>query len=189
MTQAARYESDCEKYELIDGHECVMFPANIPHLRVQGNLYGKIWTFLRGKRCRVFSEAKVIFDDQNHFIPDISVVCDKSKIKLTHIEGAPDFVCEILSRSTRKNDFGKKKDVYERYGVKEYWIIDPVSQAVDVYILRDGRLILDESYHYYGDGDEEWAEMSDEEKAKVKLSLKLSLYDELEIQLADIFGE
>lgn len=175
------------KSELLAGKYCVMFPANIAHLQIQGNLYGTIWNFLKGKRCQVFSEVKVVLDDENYFVPDLAIVCDKSKIKRNHIAGAPDFVAEILSPSTRKRDIGYKKDLYERYGVKEYWLIDPVSQVIDTYKLRDGKFVIDGSYHDYD--PEDWAELSDEEKAEASLPLKISLYDDLVISVAELFAD
>jgi len=78
-------------------------------------------------------------------------------------------------------------DEDEKYGVKEYWIIDPVSRYIDVYIPKGGKLTIDESYHSYF--PEHWAEMTEKERAEVKLSLKLSLYNELEINLAEIFDD
>ena len=60
-----------------------------------------------------------------------------------------DMVVEVLSPSTRKNDFTIKKDIYEKNGVKEYWIVDQRAKTVDVYILRDGKFNFDESYHKY----------------------------------------
>ena len=117
---AADYED--ESYEIISGETIMRAAAAIPHIRIQGYLFNTIYNFLKGKRCEVFSEARVDFDDKNSFVPDLLVVCDKNKIKETHIEGAPDFVVEILSLSTQGRDFSIKKEIYEKYGVKEYAI-------------------------------------------------------------------
>ena len=75
--------------------------------------------------------------------------------------------------------------VYEKYGVKEYWIVDPKAESIDAYLLKDGKFELDETYHNIS--DEEWEELSEEERAQERLSLKLSLYDELEIKVKDVF--
>ena len=175
-----------EKRELIAGNEVMLSPPpSTEHRSVQGNISGSIWNYLRGKRCKVFSETLVVFDEKNRLIPDILVVCDKSKIKHTHIEGAPDFVVEILSPSTRKYDLGMKKDVYEKYGVKEYWIVDPTAQTVETYILTEGKFILDNSYHNYGKDD--WDFLSEKEKSEINLTLKISLYPELELNVKEIF--
>lgn len=67
------------------------------------------------------------------------VVCDGDKIKNDGIHGAPDFVAEVLSEGTAAKDLGAKKELYERAGVREYWIIHPDTRSVFRYILEDGR--------------------------------------------------
>lgn len=176
---------DYDKSELIDGVVYDMSPANIRHIRIQGHIQRIIGNFLQGKRCMVFSEAEVRFDEANKFIPDICIVCDPGKIKTSYIEGAPDFVAEILSPSTKKRDLTVKMRVYEKYGVREYWIVDPKAESIDVYLLKDGKLELEETYHNIT--YQEWEEMDEEERARQRLSLKLSLYDELEIQIKEVF--
>ena len=180
-------EYDERKYELIDGVTYMMASPTYRHNMIGGNLHYIIRSYLNGKRCKVVYETKVYLDENNRFIPDLSVVCDRNKIKPNGIYGAPDLVIEILSPSTRKNDLSIKKDIYEKYGVKEYWLIDPAGETVDVYIWQDGKFILDNSYHNYT--DEEWDNLDDKERANTKLSLKISLYDDLEINVKDIFAE
>ena len=106
--------SDYQKTEIIHGRESAMSPANIKHIIVQQNLSGIIWNFLRGKRCQVLTEAEVVFDEDNHLVPDLLVVCDKEKIKKNFIQGAPDFIVEVLSPSTKRRDMTVKKDIYEK---------------------------------------------------------------------------
>ena len=135
----------------------------------------------------VFSEAEVAFSEQDHLIPDINIVCDPLKVKESCIEGAPDFVAEILSPSTRKRDMTVKKAIYEKYGVKEYWIISPKDEAIEVYRLNEhGAYYLDNVCTNFS--EDEWSRLTDEEKAEQKLSLKISLYDDFEIQLKAIFA-
>ena len=69
------------EYELINDREVMMAAASIPHLDVQGNLYQVLKNYLDGKKCRVYSEAKVVFDEKNWLQPDILVICDRDKIK------------------------------------------------------------------------------------------------------------
>ena len=176
-----------QEYELINGEEVMLAAASIPHLNIQRNLTTMIHNFLKGKRCRVYTEAKVIFDNKNWLQPDVLVVCDKNKIKLNHIEGAPDFIAEILSPTTQFRDLGVKKDIYETFGVQEYWMIDPIARNIIVYLLKDGKYRLDSTYHSYS--EEEWEGLSEKEKAQQKLTLKLSLYDDLEIEVKEIFEE
>lgn len=174
------------KTEIINGIEYDMSPASIQHIRIQKKLTGIIDRFLQGKKCEVFFEAEVRFSKQDHLIPDICIVCEPSQIKNSYIEGAPDFVAEVLSPSTRKKDITVKKAVYERFGVKEYWIISPKDEAIEVYRLNEhGAYYLDNVYTNFS--DDEWERLTDGQKAEVNLSLKISLYDELEINVKDIF--
>ena len=177
--------SDYQKIELIHGNEYAMSPATIKHIIVQRNLSGIIWNFLRGKHCQVFAEAEVIFDENIHLIPDLLVVCNKEKIKKNFIQGAPDFIVEVLSPSTKRRDMTVKKDIYEKYGVKEYWLINPKDESIEVYLLHEGKYQLDNIYHNFD--EEDWAALTEKEKSEQQLSLKISLYDDLEILVKDIF--
>lgn len=107
-------------YERIAGKEILMSPASRRHNNISLNLASIIRKYLRGKKCKVYQDVYVRFDEENLCAPDIMIVCDRSKEKRGMIEGAPDFIAEILSPSTRKQDLGKKKELYERFGVKEY---------------------------------------------------------------------
>ena len=78
--------------------------------------------------------------------PDLSVICDPSKLDDDGCNGAPDLVVEILSKSTLKKDVNDKFQLYEESGVKEYWIVSPNDQLVDVFILYNGKYILSNKY-------------------------------------------
>ena len=173
------------KYELINGVEVMLARPVINHSRISRNLNRIIANYLRGKRCEVFGEADVFFDEENHYIPDLIIVCDKSKIKATRIEGAPDLVVEILSPRTSKNDLGVKKDTYEKFGVREYWIINPQDKSIAVYHLKGGRYRLDNVYTIMPDYELE--DMTEKEKEEYTLKLKVSLYDDLEIDVTEVF--
>lgn len=86
----------------------------------------------------------VHLDEMNVFQPDICYISKESMhlIKVDGLYGAPDLVIEILSPSTAQYDLGEKKEVYERYGVKEYWIVDPADNSVTGYTLREGHFVL-----------------------------------------------
>lgn len=174
-------------YERIDGKEVLMSPISRFHSNVGGNLYYIIRNYLKGKRCKVYQDVYVRFDEDNFFAPDIMIVCDRSKEKRGIIEGAPDFVAEILSPATRKNDIGKKKDAYERFGVKEYWIVHPREETIDVYLLRDGKYVLDNSYHNYTEEEKELLHL--EHKEVPGPTLKLGLYDDFELDIREIFED
>ena len=97
----------------------------------------------------------------------------------------PDMVVEILSKSTRNKDLGIKKDTYEAQGVREYWIIDPWSKSIDVYLLRDGKYALDDVYVVFDEND--MALLTEEEKAAIKYEVPVSILDGLTIRLDYIF--
>lgn len=80
----------------------------------------------------------VYFDNENVFQPDILFISNENSsiIKNEKIKGAPDLIIEILSPATQKNDLGKKKDIYEKFGVKEYWTVQPKDKSTKVFILN-----------------------------------------------------
>lgn len=177
------------RYEKIDGVPVLMAPStSVAHNTVGTNLVRILGNYLMGKRCRLFMDGvDVHFDEENTLVPDLTIVCDRSKIKADGIHGAPDLVVEVLSPSTAKRDRTKKKEIYERFGVKEYWLIHPREKSIEVYLLRDGRLELDNVYTVFPDW--QWEQLTEEEKAEAQLSLKVSLYDDLTIDIRDIFDE
>ncbi|PWK73816.1 Uma2 family endonuclease [Mucilaginibacter oryzae] len=92
----------------------------------------------------LYAPMDVKFDDGNVVQPDILYIAeDRKKELIKHrIEGAPDLIIEILSPSNAYYDLRQKKDVYEKYGVKEYIIIDPIQQNADLYALKSGVYVL-----------------------------------------------
>ena len=178
---------DDPRHELVNGEERMMTQPATNHSRIAYNLSRIIGSYLRGKRCKPFGEVDVYFDEGNHLIPDMIVVCDKKKIKYNGIYGAPDLVIEILSPSTAKTDRYEKKAVYEKFGVREYWLVNPKDKSVEVLHLIDGKFQLDDIYHAYD--EVEWDMLTPMEKAAQKLKLKVSLYDDLEIDVAEIFED
>ena len=113
------------------------------------------------------------------------IVCNKNNIRLDGIHGAPDLVVEVLSPGTAKNDKGYKKDLYEKSGVKEYWIIDPVPRSIEVYLLTDGKFALDEVYALYPEG----LSVTEKEREESKKEIQVSLYNDFCISLEEIFGD
>ena len=105
--------------ELIDGVTMMTPAPSESHNNIMANILVIFRNYLRGKHCRAYGDnIDVFLDDNNHFRPDASIICDRSKIKGDGIHGAPDLVAEILSRTTSKNDRGVKMKAYERFGVK-----------------------------------------------------------------------
>ena len=175
------------RYELINGKEVMLARPLFNHDVIQGNLRGIIYNYLRGKRCKIFGEVDVYFDENNHYVPDLGIICDRDKIKANGIYGAPDLIVEILSPRTVKSDRGIKKDTYEKYGVKEYWLINPQDKSIEVYHLLDGKYKLDNVYTIMPDYELE--DMTEKEKEEYTLKLKVSLYDDLEIDVAEVFED
>ncbi|MBQ7516203.1 MAG: Uma2 family endonuclease [Schwartzia sp.] len=187
MKEALAYRDE-PLVEKIDGQIVSMSPSPaVEHNRIAGNIYSIFRQFLKGKkRCEPFFDGvDVHLDDDNIFVPDVMIVCDRSKIRPDGIYGAPDLVVEILSPSTLTRDRGIKKTVYERAGVREYWIVDPLAKSVEVYHLREGKLELDHAYIVYPDW--EWERMTEKEKAAARLSVKVSLYDSLDVDVREVF--
>jgi len=169
-----------------------MAGASTDHNEAVKNLTWIFENYLRGKKCRVFGEGmKIKFDEDNKVMPDIKIVCDPDKIKKQGIEGAPDFLAEVLSPRTRTRDLTEKKDLYEKYGVKEYWIIDTDRKTIEVYLLKNDKLVLDYTYTRFDKYDIEDIEEtgSEEEKEMIKITtLKTSVFgDDLIIDIADVF--
>ena len=188
MNSTSIYQDDHTIIEKINGQEVLMSPRPATrHSRAAGRIYGIFFQFLRKKRCEAFFEHEVHLDDENVFVPDVLIICDKNKIKTNWIDGAPDLVVEVLSPSTTINDRGIKKDVYERAGVKEYWIVDPSAKSIEVHYLKDGRLVLDHVYMIFP--PEEWERMTEEQRAAARLSVKVSLYDDLLVDVREVFED
>ena len=189
MSNAVAYQDENAIItEIINGQEVLMSPRPATrHSRTAGRIYGIFFHFLRKKRCEAFFEHEVHLDDENVFVPDVLIICDKNKIKANWIDGAPDLVVEVLSPSTAIHDRGIKKDAYERAGVKEYWIVDPAAKSIEVHYLKGGRLVLDHVYMIFP--PEEWERMTEEQRAAARLSVKVSLYDDLIVDVREVFED
>ncbi len=174
--------------EIINGRVVLMFPRpSINHIRVAGNIYNIFSDSFNGRKCEVFPYGTELhLDAENVFIPDAMIVCNPDIVQNRGIFGTPDLVVEVLSPSTTKNDIGEKKAVYEKHGVREYWIVSPIARSIEVYLLQDGKFHLDEVYHGYQEGELDW--MKEEERAKIAVSFKVSLYDDFVISIKDIFA-
>ena len=137
-----RYE-DPLKTEKINGVIFNMAAGTSKHAEAISNLILDIGNFLRGKPCKAFtSDLEVHLDEDNTYRPDISVICDFSKMESHGYYSAPTLVVEVLSPSTASNDRGGKFDNYEKYGVKEYLIINPEYLSIEQYALIEGEFKL-----------------------------------------------
>ena len=137
--------SDDERYELIDGNLYLMSAPTIVHQGILGEIFTQISNYLKGKQCKVFiSPIDVKLsgnkDDKKEFNvvqPDLLVVCEKEKIQNKCILGAPDLIIEILSPSASSIDRVQKFNLYQKFGVKEYWIVAPEEKNISVFILNN----------------------------------------------------
>lgn len=145
-----------EHIEIIDGEAFMMATPSSDHQAISMEISRQLANFLEGKQCKVYPApfGVRLFEqdgdtpkDVNTVVePDISVVCDRSKIDKRGCKGAPDLIIEILSPSTRRHDRLVKLNLYQRAGVREYWIVDPDNKSVQVFIQDGGALKIHEDY-------------------------------------------
>ena len=183
---AYSYDDEYERYEIIHGEIYMMSSPKASHVRVNGNIHGIFRNYLKNKRCEPFNQFNVFFDEDNQFIPDEIIVCNPEIVEEDGIHGTPDLVVEILSKSTARKDRTEKFFAYEKYGVKEYWIIVPETKTVEVYLLKDGKLQSDgNTYTIYS--EIEWKMLNDREKSELKSEIKVSLYDDFYVKVEEVF--
>jgi Uma2 family endonuclease len=149
------------RYELIGGEAYAMAPAPSPrHQEWVGGIFRQVADALEGKLCKVYLApfdvrlprgAEADDDIDTVVQPDLSVICDSSKIDERGCRGAPDWVIEVLSPSTAGHDMIVKRDLYERHGVREYWIVHPTDRVVTVYTLSDGAYGKPDVYELVGE--------------------------------------
>ena len=136
-----------KKYELIEG-ELIMAPSPIPkHQRISGKIEYELRKFvIENKLGEVFdAPCDVYLDEENVVQPDILFI-SKERLDIIgekNIQGAPDLAIEIISESSAYRDMVQKKKLYAIFGVKEYWIVIPEEESIDIYILKD------KTYQFY----------------------------------------
>ena len=178
-----------DAYEIIEGVKYMAAASPFPyHGTIVSRLFRILDSYVFEKQLGVVfpDNIDVNLPDGNVVRPDVSIFCDFSIInQFKKIKGVPDLCVEVLSRSTMKNDRTRKKDIYECNGVKEYWIVDPINKSIEVYHLIDGKYVLDEIYILYSSA--EWDDMKDEEKVAAKFEIKVSLFDDLLVDVREVF--
>lgn len=142
---------DNERAELIDGEPVMMAPPTTAHQLISFEIGRQLGNYLEGKKCRaipapfavrLFEKDGDSPEDVDTMVePDISVVCDSSRLDKHGCKGAPDMVVEILSPSTQRHDRLVKLGLYQRARVREYWIVNPEDQTVQVMLLDDGGVL------------------------------------------------
>jgi Uma2 family endonuclease len=141
---------DDKRYELIEG-ELIKLPSPATyHQWVSKNILYELERFVREKKTgRVFDAPyDVCLDNENVLQPDILYISRErfNIIGEKNVQGAPDLVVEILSESTAYNDLIKKKKLYAKHGVREYWIVDPGEKSIEAYSLVDKEYVLSSSF-------------------------------------------
>ena len=182
-----------DDYEIIEGEKFMAPSPGIGHVNVTANLITIIGGYARINKLGVAiaDNFDVHFPDGNLFKPDF-IFISAAKVELffenknTTLHGVPDMVAEIFSKSTMKRDMTIKKDIYERNGVKEYWLINPWSESIEVYLLHDGKYKLDDVYQNYS--DKELSELTDEERTEIKMEVPVAVLDGFKVKIRNIFG-
>lgn len=134
--------SEDERIELIDGVIYVMNAPGFVHQRIAGSIFSQLDACFHEKQGDCIPlispiDVRLDCDDKTMVQPDLIILCDKNKIKRWGIMGAPDFILEILSPSTRRKDSIKKLQKYSDAGVREYWILDPEKKTLLTYDFTD----------------------------------------------------
>lgn len=163
---------DGQRAELIDGELYMMATPSRIHQRLVKDFTFLIESYIRRKNgdCEVYPSPFAVFlnaDDKIYLEPDISVVCDKDKLTDEGCKGAPDWIIEIVSPSSRPMDYNKKLFKYRTAGVREYWIVDPMKQLIMVYNFEH------DTYEEYSISDK----------------VKAGIYEDLEIDFTRISFE
>lgn len=131
-----------ERVELIDGQIYDMAAPTKRHQELLGRLYIRFGNYLDGKSCDVYFapfDVRIDLDLGKDSVvqPDLVVICDDEKLDEQGLNGAPDLVIEVLSKSTASRDRVVKYHKYLAAGVKEYWLVDPVLEEVVVNVLKE----------------------------------------------------
>lgn len=150
-----------ERVELIKGKLFQMSAPSVNHQRLLGFIHAEMYNYLRNHPCEVFSAPfDVRFPDDSILSnkvytvlqPDICVICDQSKLDRRGCIGAPDIVVEILSHGNSRMELKNKFDIYEQYGVREYWVVHPEKRSFLKYLLNDSGVFV--AGGLYGGGAE-----------------------------------
>ena len=170
-----RIPEDGLRHEILDGEHYVTASPSLKHQTVSIRLSAALHTFVAAHRLGAVFHAPVdiLLSWHDIVVPDLVFVSRERLSILTdaNIQGAPDLVAEILSPSTRRVDEGVKLARYERLGVQEYWIADPLQRTVAVHRLEEGHFRQDAAL-----------------RADLQDVLTTPLLPGLEVRLAEIFA-
>ncbi len=139
-----RQQAD-EILEYIDGIIYMSPSPSITHQRIASFLHGELHQVLKNSGCEVFSAPTDVLFEQNEndhnknkrVVPDLFVTCNPENFTENEYIGAPEFIIEILSPSNKSHDLVRKLNLYMEFGVKEYWIVDPMEKRIMMYTLDE----------------------------------------------------
>lgn len=159
-----------QRAELIDGRIYDIAPPSRIHQKISHQLSKVVGNYIDSQNgtCEVYQAPFAVFlskDDKTYVEPDISVICNKNNLSDRGCEGAPDWIIEITSPSTKKMDYGIKLFKYRTAGVREYWIVNPTKETVNVYNFEN-----EEASDFYSFDDD----------------IPVGIYSELSIKIEDL---
>jgi Uma2 family endonuclease len=142
-----------ERYELIYGEPYAMSAPTSTHQEILVALSSQFYIYLRKKPCRVYPapfDVRLFYEedesDDTVVQPDITIICDEEKRGEEGCHGAPDLVVEILSPSNTAAEMQRKLKLYQTAGVREYWVVDPETKSLTVYLFQENAILT----HTYG---------------------------------------
>jgi len=145
---------DGNRYEVINGELIMVAAPNTGHQFVSGNIYFELYRFIQKRKIGKILDAPVdvLLSESNVVQPDIFFVSKENSKIVTekNISGAPDMVIEIISPSTAYYDLLEKKELYAVHGIKEYWIVEPKKQWIEVYNNQNGKFEVDQRVEQTG---------------------------------------
>ena len=162
--------------ELVEGELVALSAPSRIHQRISVSLVTRLGSYLEGKTCELYSAPFDVYlneqDEERSTVvqPDLVVICDPSKLRDDGCHGAPDLVIEILSPSNTIREQACKYDLYQKYGVREYWVIDPEEKTLCVYLRNDKSQLAIKDF--YGASD----------------TVKVNILDDCQIDLSPIFS-
>src|SRR6266571_2993414 len=137
-----RFPEDNLRREIIDGELIVTAAPATRHQRVVMTLAGELYQYVKEHGGMVLpAPTDVYFSDTNVVEPDVLFVGPehRQRVEKNFVRSAPDVVVEVSSPSTRRLELLRKRELYERFGIPEYWLVDLESDRIEVYRLQEGR--------------------------------------------------
>ena len=140
-------DNDLFIYELFDGEIMKRSAPSLIHQRISRKLLGKMDAYIEEKKLGEIFSAPVDLnlDEHNAFQPDLAFISKERSFLIEdddYIKGAPDLVVEIISPGTVKKDRVIKKNLCERFAIREYWLVDPLNKGIEIYIMQEDKYVL-----------------------------------------------